>query len=96
MIWLSSKEAEKVLRLHVVDSVAAFDAFCDCLIALFGRFEFEASYRATIRNLRQSGSESLAAYAARKPDLCSRAYANFSTEDQLLVAVDHFIFGLLT
>ena len=63
-------------------------------MSLFGRFEFECAYRATLRNLRQSGAESIAAYAARTMDLCSRAYPNFSTDDQLSLAVDHFIAGI--
>ena len=92
--WLGSEEAEKVRRSHVVDPVAKYDTFRDGLIALFGRFEFEASYRASLRNLRQAGAESIATYAARTTDMCSRAYANFSTEDQLSLAVDHFIAGL--
>ena len=92
--WLGSEEAEKVRRLHVADTVASYKNFRDRLIALFGRFEFEGAYRATLRGLRQSGSESVAAYAARTTDLCSHAYAEFSPEAQLSLAVDHFI-GLL-
>ena len=92
--WLGSEEAKKVRRSHVVDSFAKYDTFRDGLIALFGRFEFEASYRASRRNLRQAGAESIAAYAARTTDMCSRAFTNFSTEDQLSLVVDHFIAGL--
>ena len=36
-------------------------------------------------------TESIDVDAARTTDLCSRAYPNFSTEDQLSPAVDHFI-----
>ena len=36
----------------------------------------------------------MAAYATRTTDLFSHAYAEFSTEAQLLLAVDHFIAGL--
>ena len=61
---------------------------------MFGQFEFEGAYRATYRNLRQSGAESIAAYAARTMDFCSQAYPNFSTEEQLSLAVDHFIAGI--
>ena len=78
----------------MVNFVAPYDTFRDGLIALFGRFEFEARYRATLRNLRQAGSESVASYAARTTDLCSRVYANFSTEDQFSLAVDLFLSGL--
>ena len=94
LAWLGSDEAEKVRRSHVADSVASYEKFREGLIALFGRFEFEGAYRATLRGLRQSGSESVAAYAARTTDLCSHAYAGFSTEAQLSLAVDHFIAGL--
>ena len=64
------------------------------LITIFGRFEFEGAFRAQLRSLRQSGAESVTAYAARTTDLCSRAYTEFATEAQLSLAVDHFIGGL--
>ena len=63
-------------------------------MSLFGRFEFKGAYRATLRILKQSGAESIAAYAARTTDLCSRAYPNFSTED-LSLAVDYYIAGVV-
>ena len=94
LAWRGSEEAEKVRQSHVADTVASYKKFRDGLIALFGRFEFEGAYRATLRGLRQSGSESVAAYAARTTDLCSHAYAEFSTKAQLSLAVDHFIAGL--
>ena len=78
-------------RSHFADFVASYEKFRDGLIALFGRFEFEGAYRATLRGLRQYGPKSVAAYAARTSDLCSHAYAEFSTETRLLLAVDHFI-----
>ena len=71
-----------------------YPVFRKGLISLFGRFKFEGAYRATLRSLRQSGSESVASYAARVTDLCSRAYPNFSTDDQVNLAVDHFISGI--
>ena len=70
LVWLGFENAEKVRRAHVSDTVASYDKFRDGLIALFGRFEFEGAYRATLRGLRQSGFESVAAYAARTTDLC--------------------------
>ena len=91
---LGSMEAEKVRRSHVAATVASYEKFRDGLIALFGLFEFEGAYRATLRGLRQSGYETVAAYAGRTTDLCSHAYAVFSTEAQLLLPVDHFISGL--
>ena len=94
LAWLGSEKAEKVRRSHVADSLASYEKFRDGLIALFGRLEFEGAYRATLRGLRQSGSESVAAYAAGTTNLCSHAYAEFSTEAQLSLAVDHFIAGL--
>ena len=59
--------------------------------ALFGTFEFEGSFRAQLRTLGQSGAESIAAYATRTTDVCSKAYPAFATETQLALAVDHFI-----
>ena len=92
--WLGSEEAEKVRRSHVADSVADYEKFREGLTTIFGRFEFEGAFRAQLRSLRQSGAESVTAYAARTTDLCSRAYAEFATEAQLSLAVDHFIGGL--
>ena len=92
--WLGSEEAEKIRRLHVADTVASYEKFRDGLITLLGRFEFKGAYRSTLRYLRQSGSESVAAYAALTTDLCSHAYAEFSTKAQLSLAVDHVIAGL--
>ena len=86
---LGSEEAEKVRRSHVADTVGSYEKFREKLIALFGRVEFENAYRATLRGIRQSGFESVAAYAARTSDLCSRAYAESSTEAQLSLAVNH-------
>ena len=94
LAWLGSQEAEKVRRSHIADFVASYEKCREGLIALFGRFEFEGAYRATLQNLRQSGSESMAAYGARTTDLCSHAYAEFSTEAQLSLPVYHFIAGL--
>ena len=92
--WLGSEEAEKVRRSHVADSVADYSRFRDGLITIFGRFEFEGAFRAQLRSLRQPGAETVNAFAARTTDLCSRAYAEFATEAQLSLAVDHFIGGL--
>ena len=94
LAWLGSENAEKVPRSHVADTVASCEKFQDGLIELFGRCEFKGSYRATLRGFRQSGFESVAAYAARTTDLCSHAYAEFSTEAQMSLAVDHVIAGL--
>ena len=79
---------------RVADHVAVYDKFRENLITLFGRFEFEGVHLITLRGHRQAGAESLAAYAARRTDLCSHAYANFTTEEQLSLAVDHYITGL--
>ena len=89
--WLKSEEAEKARRSHIADHVANYPVFREGLISLFGRFDFEGAYRATLQSLRQSGSESVAAYAAHVTDLCSRAYPNFSPDDQLSLAVYYFM-----
>jgi len=66
--WLGVDEADKVRRSHIVDHISNYDEFRKDLITLFGRFEFEDQYRALLRNLRQSASESIAAFAARTSD----------------------------
>ena len=91
---LGTEEAEKVRRSHVAESVADYATFKKGVETLFGKFEFETSYRAMLRNHTQAGAESVAAYAARTTNVCSKAYAGFSTETQLSLAVDHFIAGL--
>ena len=60
-----------------------YAAFKDGLITLFGRLEFEDSYRQQLRELAQAGSESMASYAARTTDLSSYAYPNFNADVQL-------------
>ena len=94
LFWLGSEKAEKDRRSHIADAVADYCTFREGLVSLFGRCELDGAYRATLRKLRQSDSESIAANAARTSDLCLRAYPNFSTEDQLSLAVDHFIAGV--
>ena len=64
--------------------------FCVGVIAFFGRFESEGALRATLRNLRQAGAVSVAAYTAHTTDYCSRAYANFAIENKLSLAVNYF------
>ena len=92
--WRGSEEAKKVHRSHTADKIADYSTFREGLILHFGRFEFEGAYLASLRSLRQSSAESIAAYSARITDLCSRAYADFTTEHQLSLAVDHFIAGM--
>ena len=62
--------------------------------AMFGTFEFEGSFRAQLRTHAQFGAESIAAYAARRTDVCSKAYPAFATETQLSLVVDHIMAGL--
>ena len=92
--WLGTEEADKVRRCHYAVDLANYDVFRKNLESLFSKYEFEGYYRAQLRVLRQSGSESVAAFAARTTDLCSRAYPDFGTENQVSLAVDHFIAGL--
>ena len=93
--WLGIAESDKVRRSHFADSLADYDKFRDCLITLFGRHECENSYRSKLRSLRQAGSESVADYAARVTDICSRAYPSCTTDIQLDLAVENFISGLV-
>ena len=94
MALLGADEAEKERRSHLADFIADYAKFKSGVEALFGKFEFEGSFRAQLRTNAQSRAESIAAYAARTTDVCSKAYPAFATEKQLSLAVDHFIAGL--
>ena len=91
---LGTEEAEKVRRSHVAESVADYPTFKKGVETLFAKFEFEGSFRAKLRTHTQAGAETVAAYAARTTDVCSKAYPNFSTDTQLSLAVDYFVYGL--
>ena len=93
-VFLGAKEAEKVRLSHLADTIADYQKFMSAVEALFGKLEFEGSFRAQLRTHSQSGAESIVAYAARTTDIWSKAYPAFGTETQLLLAVDHFITGL--
>ena len=92
--WLGANEAEKVCRARFFSDDVDYTAFKTGLITLFGRLAFEDSNRQQLRELAQTGSESIVSYAARTTDLTTRAYPKFSTENQLNIAVEHFIAGL--
>ena len=94
MASLGAEEAEKIRRSHLADTIADYAKFKSNVEALFGKFEFEGSFRAQLRTHAQAGAETIAAYAARTTDVCSKAYPAFSTKTQLSLAVDHFIAGL--
>lgn len=85
------EEADNVRCSHVAEFVADYCTFKKSVETLFGKFEFEKSYLAMLRTHAQAGFESVAAYAVRTTDVCSKAYAGFSTETQLSLAVNHFI-----
>ena len=91
---LGAEEAEKVRRSPFADAIADYPKFKTGVETLFGKFEFEVSVSAQLRNHAQSGAESIAAYAARITEVCSKAYSAFATETQLLLAVDYFIASL--
>ena len=80
MASLGAEEAEKVRRSHLADVIADYAKFKSGVEELFGTFEFEGSFRAQLRTHAQSGAESIAAYAARTTDMCSKAYPAFATE----------------
>ena len=94
MASLGAEKAETVLRSHLADSIADYQKFKSGVEAMFSKFEFEGSYRAQLRTHAKSGAESIASYASRTTDVCSRAYPAFATETELSLAVDHFITGL--
>ena len=77
---LGFEEAETIRLMHIADTGALYDKFRDTLIACFGQFEFENTYRATHQRLRQSGFDLVIAYVARTTDFCSHAYAECATE----------------
>ena len=91
---LGTEEAEKVRQSHVAESVADYPTFKKGVETLFAKFKFEGSFRAMLRTHTQAGAESVAAYAARTRNVCSKAYPNFSTDTQLSLAVDYFVYGL--
>ena len=91
---LGTEEAKKVRRSHVAESVADYPKFKKGVETLFAKFEFEGSFRAMLRTHTQAGAESVAAYAARTTNVCSKAYPNFLTDTQLSLAVNHFVYGL--
>ena len=64
-------------------------------LTLFGWYECEDNYRSQLLSLPQAGSESMAEYATRVTDFCSRAYPSYTTEIQLDLAVENFISGLV-
>ena len=64
--WLGANEAEKVRRSHLFSDDEEYTAFKTGLITLFGRLEFEDSYRQQLRDLTQAGSESIALYASAR------------------------------
>ena len=77
---LGAEEAEKVGRSHLADVIVDYAKFKSGVEALFGKFEFEGSFRAQLRTHAQSGAETIGAYAARTTDVCSKAYPAFATE----------------
>ena len=80
MASLNAEEAKKVWRLHLADVIADYAKFKSGVEALFGKFEFEGSFCAKLRTHAQSGAESIAVYAARTTDICSKAYPAFAAE----------------
>ena len=67
-------------RSHLADVIADYAKFKSGVEALFGKFEFEESFRAQLRTHAQSGAETIAAYDARTTDVCSKAYPAFASE----------------
>lgn len=61
---------------------------------LFGRLDFEYSYKQQLCELVQSGAASVAAFASRTTELSTRAYFDFLTNLGLDLAVDYFISSL--
>ena len=94
IFWLNPNDAEKVRRSHFVADGVTYDSFCKGLSTLFGRLDFEDSYRQQLCVLVQSGAEFVAAFASRTTDLSTRAYPDFPKDLKLDLAVDHFISGL--
>ena len=69
---LGTNEAEIVRSSQIAEAFADFSAFKNGVEALFGKFEFEALYRASLCTHAKAGS-----YSARTTDICSKAYAGF-------------------
>ena len=71
---LGAETAEKVRRSHFADLIADYATFKSGVNALFGKFKCKESLREQLRTHAQSGAKSIAAYAARTTDVCSKAY----------------------
>ena len=56
MASFGSEEAEKVRRSHLADAIADYPKFKSGVETLFGKFEFEVSFRAQLRNHSKSGA----------------------------------------
>ena len=94
LMWLGADESEKVQCSQLVDKADDYDTFKTGVITLFGRLEFEDSYRQKLRKLKQSASELINDYAARTSDLVSRGFPNYTTDAQLNIAVEKIVAGL--
>ena len=95
MASLGAEEAEKDRRSHLADAIADYAKIKSGVKALFGKFKFEGLFCAQLCTHAQSGADSIAAYAARITDICSKAYPPFATKTQLSLAVDNFITGFV-
>ena len=80
MASLGAEETVKVRRSHLADAIADYAKLKSIVEALFGKFEFEGPFRAQLRTHAHAGTETIAAYAARNTDVCSKAYPAFATE----------------
>ena len=60
-------------RFHIDADGVDYDAFRKGMFTLFGRLDFEESYRQQLRVLPESCAESVVAFASRTTDLSTRA-----------------------
>ena len=56
MASLGAEEAEKLRRSHLADAIADYSTFKKGVESLFGKFEFESSFRAQLRIHAQAGA----------------------------------------
>lgn len=81
ILWLNANNTENIRRFHFFGDDLNKTEFKNGFITLFGRFEFDDSYRQQLSELVQTCSESVTLYAAQTTDLTTRAYPKFSTEN---------------
>ena len=75
--WFGANNAQKIRRFYFFSDDVDYTVFINDLITLFGRLEFEDSYRQQVRELSQTSSKSIAFYISRTTNLTTQKYFKF-------------------